>query len=1098
MQSALDLLSAAALLGTPAESSTTSTAPAASPPATEETSRSAVPPILASAHEQPHYAGTGGAQELGDIARAVIGFQGVGTVTAGGQGRQRVPSSSGTTGLFAQKTQSSTTQAALLPPLPSSGPAVSLPPLTTAPLASQTPAPSHGHGTRRQAREQRAQEQQQQALKFYTTSTGSAQLAPSAAEVATALPSLPSLPLPTLPPLPGIHAAPAPASAPAPAAPAPRPPPPPYAVPPESGLIRCVCPYTIDDGFTIQCDICNVWQHAACVGIPSPADVPEEYRCERCDPAGARERGVDGRLAEVGMRVRIREMERVQEQIRRAEVLQAQQHKEKAQREAREESQRVMAAERARMVAAQTRDADVQQESHATPKQRPRASKPRRSGGSVGPAPMQFDEASTVPGEPVETAAVQPPISAEPHTAPEVSASTSLPTEGEPTPALPSSASVQPPRSASVEQDAPSPAPAPSAPPKPPVAVGRKRRVAKQPKSRAASSTADAAQGDDSGTYAGQATEPSDGGLRLSSLRERDRSGRHASMSASAAEESAASSSEDERPQTATSARAERLERVDRSERAVEEDRYESWKYEFTPADSNLFPDVSVLEHLDEILAAPPASPLDEIDGDTQPVLQGLRERQDATRGTAGGRTGAKVVEALYDLQPAYVSVHSLPPSQPVAVKPLSQSATTLSAPPIQSAYIPSPYSSSLHASSAAAQALCPYPRPTTYGLFAYAPISAGSFILPYKGEVVDLESYRSNPINQYELLGTPKGAVRALPHPWSIVVDSRTWGNEARFARSGCRPNAVLRVVKVEGGGGHGGRRGTKRSRSPRSRSRSTTPFLASQLHSSYPTHSKPQWAAQHPEHPVTATFHLAIFALTDIPKRGEIVLPWDWDDGHLVHLLPSLLALPSSALSPPLLPLLASHPDAAARLSRSMALVTDALLAPSSSSLGGGCACDRKRDCALWWLARAGAASCFSLTAKGGGGRSTEEIADAFLNSFAIGRDKETMGFGTDAPGKKKAGGLQARPVDLGALVGLERGWIVTEPPPQARAADASESEEVEIKPQVGRAGTGDGGRDDDSEIDDMDVDDADTDATKARTALLLPGAFHCLSFP
>ncbi|KAL7340027.1 hypothetical protein BJY59DRAFT_219484 [Rhodotorula toruloides] len=729
MQSALDLLSAAALLDSPAEPpSTLSTAPAAPPPAAEATAAQTATPILASAQEQPHYAGTGGAQELGDIARAVMGFQGVGTVTAGGQGRQRVPSSSGTTGLFAQKAQPSTTQAAVLPPLPST--AVTLPPLSAAPLAAQTAAPSHGHGTRRQAREQRAQEQQQQALKFYTTSTGSAQLAPIAAQAATALPSLPTLPLPTLPPLPGHTMASTLATP-----PAPRPPPPPYAVPPESGLIRCVCPYTIDDGFTIQCDICNVWQH----------------------------------------------------------------HKEKAEREAREESQRVMAVERARMVAAQMGDVDAAHEPLATPKQRPRATKPRRSGGSAGPASMQVDEPSTEPGETepaVETAAT--PAPADPSST--VIAGGPVPstphlTPRDPTPPPHTSASVEPTRSVSVEEDAASPAPGPSAPPKPPVAIGRKRRVAKQPKGRTASSTGDGAQGDDSGTYAGQATEPSDGGLRLSSLRERDRSGRHASMSASAAEDSAASSSEDERPPTASSSRVERLERMDRSERAVEDDRYESWRYEFTPIGSNLFPDATVLQHLDEILSAPPASPLDEIDGATQPVLQRLRERQDATRGTVGGRTGAKVVEALYDLQPAYVSMPSLPPHQPVAVKALSQAATSLSAPPIQSAYIPSPYSSSLHASSAAAQALCPYPRPTTYGLFASAPITAGSFILPYRGEVCDLETYRADPINQYELLGAPKGAVRALPHPWSVVIDARTWGNEARFRE---RPKTGREAIRL------------------------------------------------------------------------------------------------------------------------------------------------------------------------------------------------------------------------------------------------------------------------------------------------------------
>lgn len=48
-------------------------------------------------------------------------------------------------------------------------------------------------------------------------------------------------------------------------------------------LIRCVCDYTHDDGYTIQCDKCNVWQHSFCVEISASTE-PEEYFCDRCDP----------------------------------------------------------------------------------------------------------------------------------------------------------------------------------------------------------------------------------------------------------------------------------------------------------------------------------------------------------------------------------------------------------------------------------------------------------------------------------------------------------------------------------------------------------------------------------------------------------------------------------------------------------------------------------------------------------------------------------------------------------------------------------------------------------------------------------------------
>lgn len=47
--------------------------------------------------------------------------------------------------------------------------------------------------------------------------------------------------------------------------------------------IRCVCENTDDDGFTIQCDDCLVWQHAICVGI-SKDNVPDSYFCDVCRP----------------------------------------------------------------------------------------------------------------------------------------------------------------------------------------------------------------------------------------------------------------------------------------------------------------------------------------------------------------------------------------------------------------------------------------------------------------------------------------------------------------------------------------------------------------------------------------------------------------------------------------------------------------------------------------------------------------------------------------------------------------------------------------------------------------------------------------------
>ncbi|ODO01775.1 hypothetical protein I350_06604 [Cryptococcus amylolentus CBS 6273] len=71
----------------------------------------------------------------------------------------------------------------------------------------------------------------------------------------------------------------------------PSPPPPPTEAQPQplhylgldNTLIRCICGFPEDDGFTIQCDLCGAWEHGFCVGFAHPDDAPERYLCEICD-----------------------------------------------------------------------------------------------------------------------------------------------------------------------------------------------------------------------------------------------------------------------------------------------------------------------------------------------------------------------------------------------------------------------------------------------------------------------------------------------------------------------------------------------------------------------------------------------------------------------------------------------------------------------------------------------------------------------------------------------------------------------------------------------------------------------------------------------
>ncbi|XP_045620704.2 uncharacterized protein upSET isoform X1 [Procambarus clarkii] len=51
----------------------------------------------------------------------------------------------------------------------------------------------------------------------------------------------------------------------------------------DDSITRCVCDFSHDDGYMIQCDRCFVWQHVDCMEIDRD-NIPDEYLCEACDP----------------------------------------------------------------------------------------------------------------------------------------------------------------------------------------------------------------------------------------------------------------------------------------------------------------------------------------------------------------------------------------------------------------------------------------------------------------------------------------------------------------------------------------------------------------------------------------------------------------------------------------------------------------------------------------------------------------------------------------------------------------------------------------------------------------------------------------------
>ncbi|TXT09614.1 uncharacterized protein COLE_03548 [Cutaneotrichosporon oleaginosum] len=191
------------------------------------------------------------------------------------------------------------------------------------------------------------------------------------------------------------------------------------------------------------------------------------------------------------------------------------------------------------------------------------------------------------------------------------------------------------------------------------------------------------------------------------------------------------------------------------------------------------------------------------------------------------------------------------------------------------------------------------YARPTIYGVFVSETARPGTFLGEYRCEVLDAAAYRKDPINQYAALGIPKPYVHSVGPPVNLVLDARSYGNEMRFVRSGCHPNAVIRPVFF------------RASDPPRQR------------------------------------LHFGIFAARELGKNEEIVLGWEWDDQHVVHTLRSVIdsTLTKSASKPPV----TIEADTVAHLTSKF----DAILTNIFSTFQS-CACTVNTDCAFAQMRR------------------------------------------------------------------------------------------------------------------------------------------------
>ncbi|KAF9455778.1 hypothetical protein BDZ94DRAFT_538912 [Collybia nuda] len=170
--------------------------------------------------------------------------------------------------------------------------------------------------------------------------------------------------------------------------------------------------------------------------------------------------------------------------------------------------------------------------------------------------------------------------------------------------------------------------------------------------------------------------------------------------------------------------------------------------------------------------------------------------------------------------------------------------------------------------------------RPPSYALHTTSPVPSNSLLAPFPSTITPSAAYLSDPLNGYAHLGMPKPHVHLMGPPLDLALDARITGNETRFVRSGCWPNAVLRPVLC------------KKSREDERMKEKA--WRDARQKSDGAGNKEPQGKAERKEGDEQTTLAFAVFALRDLKANEEVVLGWEWDDGNAVHALPALLQTP------------------------------------------------------------------------------------------------------------------------------------------------------------------------------------------------------------
>ena len=594
---------------------------------------------------------------------------------------------------------------------------------------------------------------------------------------------------------------------------------------------RCICGIEDDDGFTIQCEQCLVWQHCACMGMTSETSVPEVYYCEQCDPDPAtRAKQIDVAFAQ-------------QLQMNRIE----------------NERRRVMAAEQyAKRKGSQQYPDNFDIGAGPMRDQGEMLEDPSGSSSGYNAA---VSEAGGQNAPPYSSSAVR---SRKPNVMLDLS------NTGFVMPTVPASANATPhAASPAVTQAAGGPAQTPGATQK---SGNKPRRTEGKERGGKGSRRSESAQGSafndrrDRGGQTPRSALPTPRGEdRLDGYDEPA----HAQSSAQGAAIGA---------------------HIDASLLG------EAWRVEFTPLTRNLISDRSVLQTLQNAMrpyengdtAANRPSALratQSASGKWIVPVKGVRQRSRLASGSGvhedhdtpdpeekGSKrqpddynTTSTSAHGLTAVGNECVPIELSAPADSLSelnlrtyVKQISDTAAAGIFTNVMQ-IVPLPSEPQRKASASRT-----FSRPVMHGLFAEQYMPAGSFICEIKGELGSADTYRADPRNMYDLAGCTKPHVHLFPPPLNIAIDARRFGTEARFARSSCHPNAVIR------------------------------PILFRRMPAGEHAHADISAELQEPE------LLFGLFAIGDIGKMHEITVGWEWDDLHIVHLLPQLVHNPLLEDSP------------------------------------------------------------------------------------------------------------------------------------------------------------------------------------------------------